>query len=114
MKSKTRAIRTITTTRVTIACTGLTVLDLYVLQSVRHVLAVVCGLFEKLVNLLELHDSDGVGLFFKQLAYRIAAQLIRSFLQPVDLNAMVHERLSLGECSESLLQGCSAGLQDAA
>ena len=82
----------------------LTILDLHVLQSVRYVLAIVGGLLEKLVDLLELHDPDGIGLVLKQIAYCVAAQLIRGFFQPVDLDAMADQRQTFGQRSEGLLQ----------
>ena len=64
-------------------------LDSYILKRVRDIFAVVRRLFEELVNLLQLQEYDRVFLIQKEVAHGIAHELIRYFLQPVDLNEVL-------------------------
>ena len=71
--------------------------------------------FQKIVDLFQLDEDDGIFLFRKQLGHGFANDPVRLVLQPVDLDA-VHHHLGhvLVKRFESLLQAAGALFDDLA
>src|SRR5579884_1519350 len=102
MKSKTRATPMIdpTSRRVASMDSVSAVLDYDVLQGVGDVLAIVGGLFQQIVEFFQLDQANAVLFVAKQLAHRVAADLIGHFLQAVHFDALRKQRLVMAQRGE--------------
>ncbi len=94
---------------------ALAVLDLYILEGVRDIFAIVRRLLQKLVNLFELDNSDRIFFMLEQLPDALLGWLTAAcFLQPVDFDAVIDEGFAFGQSVEGLLENQTTGLNDSA
>ena len=69
----------------------LAILDDHVLKRVGDVFAVVSRLFQKFVDLFQLHDADGILLVREQFADCVADDIVSDILDAIDLDAVVKD-----------------------
>src|SRR6202142_3319293 len=96
--------------------TGLisTVLDHDALQHIGHVLAAVGGGLQKLVNLLQFHQRDGVFFIVEEFGNGSARDTVGHVLQAVDLDAMFGRLLLVVERLKTFLQAHGAVVDESA